>query len=106
MSDEPVLSANTLVALVSAVLVLAISFGMPMTEEQRAAILGVVVIVAPIAAALWARSQVTPLADPRDIDGAELTRPDNTPALPAQGRMIQQARGEMQSDFFARGLYK
>ena len=81
MQNEPVITANGIVAFVSAVIVLAISFGAPITEAQKAAIIGVVVIVAPLAAAWYIRRHTTSLADPRDADGAPLSRPDNSPTI-------------------------
>jgi hypothetical protein len=72
MNTEPVVWANGIVAFVTAALVMGISFGLPVNEEQKAAIIGVVVIVAPLAAAWWARKQVTPLAAPRDAMGRKL----------------------------------
>ena len=71
---EPVVTANTIVALVSALLVLGVSFGAPVSEEQRTAIIAVVVIIAPFVAAWWARQRVTPVADPRDNQGHRLVR--------------------------------
>jgi hypothetical protein len=62
MNNEPVMTAAGIAAVVGAVLVLAASFGMPLTEEQRTAILTVVGALAPILLGLWARSQVTPVA--------------------------------------------
>jgi hypothetical protein len=62
MNNEPVMTAAGIAAVVGAVLVLAASFGMPLTEEQRTAILTVVGALAPILLGLWARSQVTPVS--------------------------------------------
>jgi len=84
MRNEPVVTANGIVALVTALLVLSVSFGLSLTDEQRAAIIGVVVIVAPLASAWWIRRQVTPLSAPRDEDGAPLTRMDNSPTIKAR----------------------
>lgn len=50
---EPVLIANA----VTAVVALAVAFGVPVTPEQRAAIVGLVVVVGSIVA----RSKVTPV---------------------------------------------
>ena len=65
MQNEPVITANTIVGLVTAVLVLLVAFGLPLTDDMRASIIGVVVIVAPLLAAWWARRKVTPIANPR-----------------------------------------
>lgn len=107
MTTEPVVSASAVAGAIGALLVMLVSLGLlDLSQEQQTAIMAAVVAVLPIAAAVWARARVTPLVRPRDIDGATLTRPDNTPALPAQGQMMQEARSEMQGDFMARGLYK
>ena len=43
-----------------------------MTGEQIAAIMGVVVIIVPLIMAIWARSQVTPVSNPKDNQGRQL----------------------------------
>jgi hypothetical protein len=58
--QEPAITAGTVTALVAAVLALVAAFGLPLTEQQRDAILGLVAVVAPIAVALLVRPQVTP----------------------------------------------
>ena len=73
MSREPLLTKATWVALVTAVIAVAVAFGLPLTDEQQKALIGLAGVLAPIAAAVWARSQVTPVADPRDDDGTRLT---------------------------------
>lgn len=60
MSDEPVVTAGAVAGIVGALLVLAVSFGMKITDDQQKAILAVVTLVAPIIAAWIARSKVTP----------------------------------------------
>lgn len=85
MSNEPVLSAGAIAGAISAILVALVSLGViDLTPEQQAAILAAVVAVLPIAMALWARMQVTPLVDPTDEDGEALTRYDGMPSLRAQ----------------------
>jgi hypothetical protein len=59
---EPVITASSIVALVAAVLALGIAFGLPVTDQQREAILGLVAVVAPIAVAVLVRPNVTPNA--------------------------------------------
>lgn len=87
MSEEPVITSATVVAFVTALLVLAVSFGLPVTEEQRAAIISVVAIVAPFGVIWWARRETTPLVNARDVDGEALTRFDGKPALAEQAKM-------------------
>ena len=88
--QEPVITANSIVAFISAAIVLAITFGLSISEEQKAAILGVVVIVAPLVAAWWARRKVTPLAEPKDEDGSPLVRrADGQPTYAATRAMAR-----------------
>ena len=47
---------------VSAILVLVTAFGLPLTEDQKAAVLGSIVPVLVLVQALVTRGQVTPLA--------------------------------------------
>lgn len=58
MSNEPALTSGFIVSLVSALILLATEFGLPLTEGQQSAIIGLVVLVAPVAVALITRAQV------------------------------------------------
>ena len=60
MSNEPVLTAASISAVVSAVLALLVAFGLDLSETQTAAILGVVGAVVPLVTAVVARAKVTP----------------------------------------------
>ena len=62
------------VSLVTAVIAVAVAFGLPLTDEQQKALIGLAGVLAPVAAAVWARGQVTPVADPRDEDGNPLRK--------------------------------
>lgn len=96
MNEEPVLSAAAIAGAVGAVLAALVSLGViDLTAEQQAAILAAIVAVTPIVAALWARAQVTPLANPRDVDGEPLSRSGDTLPLAAQARLMREARAEM-----------
>lgn len=68
---EPVLAAGALAGIVGAVLVLLVSFGVRVTEDQQKAILAVVTLLAPIIAAWVARSKVTPMAKLEDAYGTD-----------------------------------
>lgn len=46
---EPVITTATITAAVTAVIALLVAFGLPVTNEQSAAILGVVAVLAPLA---------------------------------------------------------
>jgi hypothetical protein len=58
--NEPAVTAGVVVALATAVLALLIAFKVPITDDQRTAILGVVAVLAPFIAALIIRAFVTP----------------------------------------------
>ena len=73
MNREPVLTAATISSAVVALLALLVAFGIDLTKEQQAAILGVVAVAAPLIVAAVSRRKVTPLSDPKDEQGRELT---------------------------------
>ena len=77
MEREPLLTKASWVALVTAVIAVAVAFGLPLTDEQQKALIALAGVLAPVAAAVWARGQVTPVADPRDDDGQPLTPADD-----------------------------
>lgn len=76
MKNEPLVTVAGISAAVSAVIALLVAFGLDLSTEQTAAILGVVAVLAPLAVTV-ARSKVTPIANPKDADGNKLT-PDTT----------------------------
>jgi uncharacterized membrane protein YgaE (UPF0421/DUF939 family) len=57
-SKEPALKVGAIVAFVGAALGLGVAFGLKLTPEQTAAILGVTTFAAPLVTALWARRKV------------------------------------------------
>lgn len=76
MKSEPVLTAATIAGVIMAGLAMAVSLGwLSLTDDQMKAIqafvLPVLGLILPVAAALWARSKVTPTADPKTADGEE-----------------------------------
>lgn len=73
MTREPLLSAAGITAVVTAAITLLTAFGLDLTTDQTAAILGAVAVVGPIAVALVTRGKVTPTADPRNDEGEPLT---------------------------------
>lgn len=74
MEREPLLTKASWVALVTAVIAVAVAFGLPLSDEQQKALIALAGVLAPVAAAVWARGQVTPVADPRDEDGNPLRK--------------------------------
>ena len=62
MKDEPAITIGTISAAVSAIIALLVAFGVPLTEDQQIAILGVVAALGPIVAAVITRRFVSPAA--------------------------------------------
>ena len=60
MNNEPVLTIAGIAAAVGAVLTALTAFGVDLTPDQRAAILGVWATVGPLLFAVWTRRKVTP----------------------------------------------
>ncbi len=65
MKREPVITAAVVVALIEALIVGAVAFGWDITPDQQVSLMGIVLaaaaVIAPIVAAVWARSRVTPV---------------------------------------------
>ena len=76
LSNEPVITGGAIVALIESIILLLTSFGLKMSADQVTAIMSVVVILVPIIMAVWARSQVTPVSNPRDNEGRQLVAVD------------------------------
>ena len=62
MKYEPLISVSSIVAATTAVIALLVAFGVPLTEDQKVAILGLVGVLAPVIVALVTRGRVTPNA--------------------------------------------
>ena len=62
MKYEPLISVSSIVAAATAVIALLVAFGVPLTEDQKVAILGLVGVIAPVVVALVTRGRVTPNA--------------------------------------------
>lgn len=82
-SEQPVLTAASLVALGAAILALLVAFGIPVTPGQVEAILGLITVVAPFAVALLTRKHVTPVVNPKAADGTPLVPVTSDPEPPA-----------------------
>lgn len=74
LSDSPVLTTAIISSIVTAVLTLLTAFGVRLTPEQQAAILGLVGVAAPWVVWYVSRRTTTPLSKPVDEDGHALTR--------------------------------
>lgn len=72
MTREPVAVVNGVTALVEASISFAVAFGLKWGPEQVGATMAVVVAVGNLTKTWWARSQVTPVDDPRSNDGRRL----------------------------------
>ncbi len=85
---EPLAATATAVALAGALLTLAVAFGVDLTPDQQAAVLGVVAVIAPIMVAVIVRAKVTPVAAPRLNGilepGTEDGCPDETAVFPKE----------------------
>jgi hypothetical protein len=76
MGNEPVITAVSISAIVSAALGLLIVFGIDIKQDQVEAILAFVGVVAPlVVGALVARSKVTPVRKLRERQNAADPRP-------------------------------
>lgn len=62
MSNEPAVTIGSVTALVAAAITLLVAFGVDISTDQKAAIMGVVTIAAPIVAGLLIRRKVSPSA--------------------------------------------
>ena len=62
MKHEPLISISSIVAAATAIVALLVAFGVPLTEDQKVAILGLVGVIAPVIVALVTRGKVTPNA--------------------------------------------
>ncbi len=85
LSSEPVVSTNTATGLVVAVLLLLREFGVPLTEGQHLAIVGLVGALILAVGTYLAWRRVTPLVDPKDNQGRALV-----PQNPTSGRTTYQ----------------
>lgn len=60
MKNEPAITVASITAAVSAAIALLTAFGLNLSTEQTAAILGVVAVVGPLVAGYFTRAKVTP----------------------------------------------
>lgn len=79
---EPVIVINSAITVLEAGLALCIAFGLTLSPDQKGAIIAFIVASGNLAAMLLARSQVTPVADPRDNQGNSLKADMSPPRRP------------------------
>jgi hypothetical protein len=72
LATEPVRLITAVTTLVSAIIALLPLFGVPLTAQQAAGIMAVWLAFAGVLSSFLIRGQVTPVANPRDNDGASL----------------------------------
>ncbi len=73
-ASEPLLSTGTIVTTATAILALIVSFGVPVTDAQQAAILGVLAVTAPLLVAIVGRGRVYAPDTVRALLARERTR--------------------------------
>ena len=62
MKNEPLLTVASITAIVAAVVGALVAFGVPLSEDQQTALLGLAAVVAPFVVVYFARPKVTPNA--------------------------------------------
>ena len=60
MNREPLVTVAGITAAVTALLTLLAAFGLPLSDTQQTAVLGVVAVAAPLVVALFTRPKVSP----------------------------------------------
>lgn len=86
MSNTPLITTAAITSIVGAVIALLTAFGVSLTADQQAAILGFIAVLAPWVVALVGHNTTTPLANPKDEDGHPLTRSGTQAPTMAQTR--------------------
>ncbi|RCK68254.1 hypothetical protein DT076_16525 [Desertihabitans brevis] len=89
MNREPLFTVGGITAAVAAVLALLVAFGVPLTDDQQKAILGVVAALGPLAVALITRRYTAAWAtvlEQQAKDGTKVAGPANP--LVAEGEEI------------------
>ena len=80
ISREPVLTAQSITALISAGMVMLVALNViDLDDTQQAAIMAFAIAAVNIIAGVIARSWVTPLASPRAADGTPLVKSTEYP---------------------------
>lgn len=74
MGTSPLITTAAIASVVGAVIAVLVAFGVHLTADQTAAIMGLVAVAAPWIVALVGHNTTTPLAAPKDEDGTPLVR--------------------------------
>ena len=61
MKNEPAVTVATITAVVAALLALLAAFGLSLSQDQTAAIMGVVAVLAPLVSGFITRGKVSPV---------------------------------------------
>ena len=74
MSTEPVVVVNSIVAVITAIIVALVTGGvLKVSPDQQQQIIGIVAAVGALVATFISRSYVTPVSNPKDNEGNRLT---------------------------------
>ena len=92
MKNEPLVTLASITAGVTALLALLVAFGIPITQEQQVAILGVAAVAAPFVVAVAGRGRVTP-------NGSVVERVDS------EGTVLAGEANELPTDTAIRELH-
>lgn len=72
LRDEPVAFINGVVAVVEALILLAVAFGLELSGEQVALVMAVVIAISNLFKTVFARSRVSPVTASGKVEGSEL----------------------------------
>lgn len=91
MNTSPLITTAALASITGAVIALLVAFGVHLTPDQTAAIMGVVAVAAPWVVALVGHNTTTPLSAPKDEDNVPLVRAnsDNAPTIAQTRSMLK-----------------
>lgn len=102
MKTEPATIGSGITAAATAIIALLVAFGIPLTDEQTAAILAVVAVAAPLVGGLIVRRFVTPAAvvaekvvDGKVVAGPANDRADEGAVIRSLDKVREQARRDL-----------
>lgn len=86
MGTSPLITTAAITSVVSAAIALLVAFGVHLTADQTAAILGFITVLAPWVVAFVGHRTTTPRSAPTDEDGVALVRAGTQAPTLAQTR--------------------